>query len=189
MTDAEALAFLSATAAALWLALIAVLHIIRPALDPRARMISEYARERGGWIMQLAFFSVAVSCWALATATWARLPPVGPALLAVCGAGFAGAGVFITDPVSPTQRTQTRSGGLHVLFAFSVILLFPITATVIGAGLAGLVSRPIRPWLSALSALTWAGLLGFGFGPEVVCRLSQRSHSQLAARPRSRLNC
>jgi Protein of unknown function (DUF998) len=161
MTGVEVLALLSSMAAALWLGIIVVLHFTRPGLDPRTHMISEYAREPGGWIMRLAFFSVALSCGALAAATWAHLASLGLALLAVCGVGFAGAGAFVTDPVLPTQGTQTRSGGLHVLFAFIVITLFPIMATVVGFALASSVWVPIQFWPAALSALTWAGLIGF----------------------------
>jgi hypothetical protein len=42
-------------AAALFLVLIAVLHILKPEYDPSWRMISEYAIGRFGWVMQLAF--------------------------------------------------------------------------------------------------------------------------------------
>jgi hypothetical protein len=156
MNDTKALALISAIAAALWLAIIAVLHVVRPKLDARTRMISEYAREPGGWIMQIAFFSVALSCWTLAAAAWRHLMPVGPLLLVACGVGFAGAGIFVTDPVLPTQKTQSRSGALHVAFAFIVIALFPIAATIVGFGLAA-----TRFWLAVLSILTWAGFVGF----------------------------
>jgi hypothetical protein len=158
MSDTKALALISAIAAALWLGIIAVLHFVRPKLDARTHMISEYAREPGGWIMQLAFFCVAASCWALAAATWSRLASLGPMLLIVCGVGFAGAGAFVTDPVLPTEKTQSRNGNLHVLFAFTVIALFPIMATVVGFGLAG---KPVRLWSAALSTLTWAGFISF----------------------------
>jgi hypothetical protein len=158
MNDTKALALISAISAALWLAIIVLLHLIRPRLDARTHMISEYAREPVGWIMQVAFFSMAVSCWALAAAATPRLAPIGSILLIACGVGFAGAGAFVTDPVLPTQKTQSRSGGLHVAFAFSVIALFPIMATIVGFGLAG---TPHRLWLVALSILTWAGFTGF----------------------------
>jgi hypothetical protein len=157
-----ALAFLSTIAAILWLGIIVLLHFVKPELDPRTRMISEYAREPRGWIMQLAFFCMAASCWALAAATWTLQSIVGPTLLAVCGAGFAGAGVFITDPVSPTERAQTQSGALHVLFAFGVMLIFPVAATLMSADMAESASgAATRAWLLALSILTWIGLFSF----------------------------
>lgn len=160
MTGTEALALISTMAAALWLGVIVALHFIKPEFDPRIRMISEYARAPHGWIMQLAFFSVAVSCWALAAAIWAYLPPFDPALLAICGVGFAGAGAFITDPVN--QNTHTRSGVLHLVFSFIVIPLFPIMGSIVSSDLIGRAAwSPIQPWLTALSILTWAGLICF----------------------------
>jgi hypothetical protein len=75
-------------------------------------------------MMQFAFFRMALSCGALAAALWALRLSLGSALLTICSVGFAGAGVFVTDPVSLAQRTQTRSGALHVLFAFIVIMIF-----------------------------------------------------------------
>ncbi len=158
----EFLAFLSTTAAILWLGIIVLLHFVKPELDPRTRMISECAREPRGWIMQLAFFCMAGSCWALAAAVWTLQSTVGPTLLAICGAGLASAGVFTTDPVSPTERAQTQSGALHVLFAFGVMLAFPIAATVTSVDMAErALGATTRPWLLAFSMLTWIGLFSF----------------------------
>lgn len=152
----------SAAAAALWLGIIGLLHFIKPELDPRTRMISEYACGPCGWTMQLAFFCMAVSCWTLAAATWTLRPFLGPTLLVVCGFGFVGAGIFVSDPVLPNERTQTLSGALHIVFAFAVMLIFPVTATFvtwnIGEHPVGVISRI---WLPALAASTWVGLLGF----------------------------
>jgi|SRR5580658_10054994 hypothetical protein len=160
--NGSAMGLVSAIAAVLWLAIIGLLHFIKPELDPRTRMISEYACGVRGWIMQLAFFCMAVSCWALAAATWAVQPYLGAALLVVCGAGLAGAGVFITDPIGPMERTQTRSGALHILCAFGVMLIFPIMATFVSWTIGGrVVGTTTRPWLLVLSALTWVGSLGF----------------------------
>ncbi len=58
-------ALLSFAAAAMFLVLLAALHFIKPELDPSWRVISEYALGDYGWIMMLAFLSLAVSCVAL----------------------------------------------------------------------------------------------------------------------------
>jgi Protein of unknown function (DUF998) len=159
MIGVQPLSLISATAAVLWLGIIVLLHFMMPELDPRTRMVSEYARQLGGWLMRLAFLFLAMSCCALAALTAAVLPPLGPALLSLCGVAAAGAGVFVTDPVLLTDRTQTRSGGLHVLFALIVILLFPIMATIVGIGLdASIKTRPLH---ALLSLLAWVGLLSF----------------------------
>jgi hypothetical protein len=152
----------SAVTAVLWFGIIGLLHLIRPELDPRTRMISEYACGPGGWIMQLAFLCMAISCWSLAAATWALQPIFATALLAICGFGFAGAGIFVTDPVLPIERTQTLSGTLHIVFAFTVMLIFPVMATCASWNVSEhAVGGMRRAWLLALAASTWGGLLGF----------------------------
>jgi hypothetical protein len=157
-----ALGLVSAVAAVVWLALIVLLHFVKPELDPRTRMISEYACGPGGWTMQLAFVFMAVSCWTLAAATWTLQPVLGPALLIVCGFGFVGAGIFVTDPVLPTERTETLSGALHIVFAFTVMLIFPVMATAVSWNVGEhVVGYTTRVWLLALAASTWGGLLGF----------------------------
>jgi hypothetical protein len=147
----------SAVTALLWLGIIGLLHLIRPELDPRTRMISEYACGPRGWTMQLAFVCMAISCWSLAAATWTLQPVFGMALLIVCGFGFAGAGIFVTDPVLPSERTQTLSGTLHIVFAFAVMLIFPVMAACVSWNVSG----TSRAWLLVLAASTWGGLLGF----------------------------
>lgn len=162
VTSSRPLELTAAGAAGVWLIIILLLHFIKPELDPRTRMISEYARGPHGWIMQFAFFCMALSCGTLAAAIWALPLSVGPSLLTICSVGFAGAGVFVTDPVSLAQKAQTRSGALHVVFAFVVIVIFPIMATVVDIGTAGKVaSVPARYWLPALSTLPWSGFLTF----------------------------
>jgi hypothetical protein len=162
MTSSYLLELISAAAAALWVIIIVLLHFTKSELDPRTRMISEYAREPRGWIMQLAFFCMALSCGALAIAIWALPLLLGPALLFLCSVGFAGAGIFVTDPISLAQRAQTRSGALHVMFAFAVIVIFPIMTTVVDIGVAGKgTSISARYWLPALSVLPWTGFFIF----------------------------
>jgi hypothetical protein len=158
----SSIALFSGLTALAWLVIIVLLHVIKPDLDPRAHMISEYARAPRGWIMQVAFLCVTLSCWALVFGAWNVLPHPGLVLLVICGIGFAGVGVFVTDPVLITVGALTRSGKLHVLFAFIVIMLFPLTATLVGSGMSGNAAwASIHAWLPILSALTWLGLFGF----------------------------
>jgi hypothetical protein len=152
----------SAVAAMMWLAIIVLLHFIKPELDPRTHMISECACGASGWIMQLAFICMAVSCWTLAAAAWTLQPPLGPALLIACGVGFVGAGIFVTDPVLPTEKTQTLSGTLHIVFAFAVMLIFPVMAISVSWSVGEqAIGHITRVWLLILAALTWGSLLGF----------------------------
>ncbi len=63
---APAAARLSLVAAALFLVLLAALHLLKPEYGPSWRMISEYAIGQNGWIMTLAFIALAVSYASLA---------------------------------------------------------------------------------------------------------------------------
>jgi hypothetical protein len=162
MTASQALSLVSAAAAGSWLGIIVLLHFIKRELNPRTQMVSEYALPPRGWLMRIAFVCLATSCWALAGRLWSLFLPVGSVLIAICGVGAAGAGAFVTDPILLTDRAQTRSGGLHILFSLLVILLFPLTATVIGFGLnLRIEPDPRYDWLRVLSFLPWAGLLSF----------------------------
>ncbi len=59
---------ISFAASAAFLALLAALHLLRPELDPSWRFISEYELGAHGWLMRLAFLSLALSRGALCVA-------------------------------------------------------------------------------------------------------------------------
>ena len=61
-TISRTAARLSFAAAAAFVVLVAALHLIKPELDPSWRMVSEYEIVRYGWMMMLAFLSLAFSC-------------------------------------------------------------------------------------------------------------------------------
>lgn len=164
MISPHTLELFSSIADALWAAIIILLHFVKPELDPRTRMVSEYACGHRGWMMQLAFYSMAASCFALAAALWLTGFVAGPALLAISGLGFLGAGIFVTDPVTQDHRGLSPSGRLHIVFSFIAILFFPITGTVIGFSDGDTVATPIQIDLHAVSALPWAGLVAFVAG-------------------------
>jgi len=156
-------ALIAVVMATLWLVILVLLHFVKPQLKPSVHMMSEYAIQPKGWIMQLAFFCIAASCFAAVLATWSDLPHFGLILLVIDGIGFAGAGVFVTDPLSMAKEgAVTRSGKLHTIFSFIVLPIFPITATVVGSNMAGnAIWALVHTWLPILSMLTWAGFIGF----------------------------
>ena len=148
--------------AVLWLALIGALHVIKPELRPSVRMLSEYACRPRGWIMQLAFACVAISCFALVLATWSHIGHFGLILLTIAGVGFAGAGVFVTDQQSERPVAPTRSGLLHIVFSFIVIPIFPVAATIIGIDMSSnAIWHTVAAWLPVFYLLTWIGFIGF----------------------------
>jgi hypothetical protein len=68
---------LSFAAAATFMVMFAVLHVITPKLDPSWRFFSEYADGSYGWVMMLSIFSLAVSCAALFVAARSQIGTVG----------------------------------------------------------------------------------------------------------------
>ncbi len=104
----------------LFLVLLALLHALRADLDPTWTVISEYALGKHGWVMTVAFLSLAAGCGGLIVGLWPRvkvLGRIGLVLLAACGAGLALAAIFSMDPLTATASEATLSGKLHSLGA------------------------------------------------------------------------
>jgi hypothetical protein len=176
---------LSLAGAATFLVLLAALHFIKPELDPSWRMVSEYEIGRHGWVMVLAFLSLAFSCVALFVAIrsqiWTTGGRIGLALLLVCAVGMTIAAIFTTDPITASQDELTTEGNLHGVGALLGIPTFPIAATIISLSLARNPAwSPARRSLLWTAGLTWIGLLVFvlsmvvmfpddgKFGPDVL---------------------
>lgn len=190
-TFSQNTALLAFAGAAVWVVMIVVMHFLEPGFDPSWRMISEYELGSYGWMMQLAFFSMGLSC----LATLVTLGPymqnivgrIGLVLLATAGVIGSGAGIFITDPITAPVDAATLSGAMHTVCGFVFILGFPIAVTLIGHGLARSKAwTPMRRWLPYVTALVWIGFLAFvgsliifvpshgGFGPDVLIGLPNR---------------
>lgn len=167
----------------LFIVLLAAMHLLRPDLDPSWRFVSEYEIGAHGWIMRVAFLSLAVGTVALGVALRSSLRTipgyVGLAMLAVTAAGLALAGLFVSDPITATALTRTSAGRVHELGA--MLDLVPYAAPFINLSLARNAawsnSRALLRWTAWLPLL---GLAVFGgamaamlpaegqtFGPEV----------------------
>jgi hypothetical protein len=148
--------------AGLFLALLILLHFLKPELDPSWRMISEYEIGRYGWLMRIAFLCWGLSVLALALAIWPALITTGGAIgrvwLIVIGVFLFGAGIFKTDPI--TADTNSVVNTIHKVCGTVVILTFPIAATLAAHSLG---QNP--PWavyrgaLTAVTALVWVGMV------------------------------
>jgi Protein of unknown function (DUF998) len=174
-------------AAAAFLLLFALLHVLKPEMDPSRHMISEDALGRHRWIMRLAFISLAISCVALFFILWRERFVAGGVLLAIAGIGMLGVAVFATDPITTPRETITLVGWLHVLFATIFVIGFPVAATTMGWSAAGdrMFAR-LRLWLPWLSLMVWIGFIIFAgavyafagpdpkFGPDVLIGWPQR---------------
>lgn len=118
----------------IFVVLLGLLHVIKTDIDPSWRFISEYAIGKYGWLMQVAFFSLAVSN----VATWLAIRDVlrsfwgrvGTALFIVGTFGLLLAAIFVSDPINASPEARTTSGNLHNiggglgLFSFIGTLIF-----------------------------------------------------------------
>lgn len=164
-THSRVAARLSLFTAALFLGLLAVLHIIKPELDPSWRMISEYAIGDNGWLMSLAFLSLALSCVSLVIALRGQVPTgggtIGLGLFLVTALGLTIAGFFKTDPITISPDAVTFSGNLHGLGGLLGLPTFPIAATLISLSL-----RRNKAWAASKRAHLW--MLGLAWVSVVV---------------------
>jgi hypothetical protein len=147
-------ALLSFAGAATFVVLLAALHFIKPELDPSWHFISEYAIGDYGWIMVLAFFSLALSYVSLFVAIHSQLRTIvgrmGLVLLLVSALGLTIAAIFTTDPITVSKDDVTTEGTLHNLGG-TLGMAMPFAAGLIGWRLAR-----IPAWSSARRPLLWA---------------------------------
>jgi Protein of unknown function (DUF998) len=140
--------------AATFVILLGALHLIKPELDPSWHFISEYAIGEYGWIMVLAFLSLALSYVSLFVAIRSHLQTIagriGLALLLVSALGLTIAAIFTTDPITVSEDAVTTEGNLHNLGG-TLGIAMPFAAGLIGWKLA---RNPA--WSSAKRPLLWA---------------------------------
>src|ERR687897_1230020 len=119
--------------------LLVALHFIKPELNPSWHFISEYAIGRHGWMMVLAFGSLAFSYVMLTVALRSQLRTIwgriGLALLLVSAAGLAIAAIFTTDPITASKDAVTSEGRLHNLGG-TLGIAMPVAAVLVGWSLA-----------------------------------------------------
>ena len=148
---------LSLAGAAMFVVLLAALHLIKPELNPSWHFISEYAIGRHGWMMVLAFGSLAFSYVMLTVALRSQLRTIwgriGLALLLVSAAGLAIAAIFTTDPITASKDAVTSEGRLHNLGG-TLGIAMPVAAVLVGWSLAR-----NQAWTSARRPLIWATAL------------------------------
>jgi Protein of unknown function (DUF998) len=153
-TRSQTAARLSIAGASLFLVLLALLHFLKPEFDPSWRMISEYEIGRFGWLMTLAFLSVALSSVSLFVAirsqVHTRAGKIGLVILLISALGMTMGGIFTSDPMTATKDQLTMHGNLHGVGGLLGIPTFPIAAMLITFSL-----LRNRAWASAPKALVW----------------------------------
>lgn len=167
--------------ALIFLGFLLVLHFIKPELEPSWHFISEYQIGKFGWMMSLAFLSLAISCIALSVALWSQLNfigRIGLLLLVLSAAGMIIAAIFISDPLTAVRESD--HGKLHQLGAMldSIpVAAVLITVVLIRKGNGWNRSKNILIWSVIM---VWTGLIVFivsmallfpvdgKFGPDVL---------------------
>ena len=156
MSVAAIAAVTALVAGAITAGLIAILHILEPDYVPSWRMISEYSLGRHGWIMRLAFVTMAISPAATCVALW----PFGGAWtlgLAAAALGALGAAFIDADPIMTSRAQATRIGKAHTVLGAMCLAGFPPAALLAGVGVASALG-----WTLAIaSAVPFAGLVWF----------------------------
>jgi hypothetical protein len=137
-----------------FVAIVAMLHVLKPEYEPSWRFLSEYAIGRHGWMMRLAFSCWALSCLCLAYALWhevgGKAGKTGLVLLAIVGMSMIAAGAFTMDPITATQDQVTLAGHLHALSSMVGVPGLPVAALLVTGAL---VRNP--QWVSSRAWL-WA---------------------------------
>ncbi len=109
------MARVSAVSAVLFFVLFTVVHFLEPEINPSWRFISEYQLGQYGWMMHLAFWSLAASSASLWLAVRSQIRTIGGYIglffLFVATVGFTLAAANTTDPITAT--VGTTAGKLH----------------------------------------------------------------------------
>ena len=147
-------ALVSSAATGLFLVILVALHVVRPDLDPSWRFISEYELGPHGWLMHVAFISLAIGTASVALAVVSQARGIagylGIVLLLISATGMTLAGV-----VAPGSN-----GRLHDIGA--MLDLIPFAALLLAWSLSrneSWTSAPVSLWTVAI--LPMLGLLVF----------------------------
>jgi hypothetical protein len=146
-----------------FIAILAALHLIKSHVDPAWNFISEYQVGRMGWLMSVAFVSLALSCILLSIVLWSLVHVVGKigiVMLLISSAGMLIAAVFKTDPLNTDPNLVTTSGKLHQLGA--MLDQIPFAAVLLTISLFRKSELSGRRWiLIFLLIFVWFGFVYF----------------------------
>lgn len=149
---------ISVVAGLAFVALLALIHVVRSDVSLSAQTTSEYAAGPHGWLMVVAFLLSAVGYGALAISVLTRsrrkVTRAGGIVLLLAAAGAVAGGVFVTDPAGTPQDQLSTSGTVHGLGAGLALMLVPVAAVLINLSMARAGTLP-----GAGRALRWSAAL------------------------------
>jgi hypothetical protein len=108
---------------AIWFLSLLSLHFLKKDFTPYNHTCSEYANGKLGFIMNIAFFAMAIANILFAVRFWNNNLFVG-VLFAVIAVGFIGLGTFKADII--ISNKETAMGRIHLLFGFIAMLAINI---------------------------------------------------------------
>jgi hypothetical protein len=155
--------------AALFLALLAALHVLKPEYDPAWRMVSEYEIGRLGWAMQLAFFSLAIASLSVIAAVGSDMKSItgyiGQLCLLIAATGMLIGGIFPSDPITTDPDALSAHGKMHILGAQLGIPSIPMAMTLVSWALTRRTPAwaAVRRWLWLTVGLVWLSFVTLVF--------------------------
>lgn len=156
---ARVLAGASVVGVALFVILVAVLHVT-DASDPIETTISEYVLGEHGWLLTGAALALGLTIVALAVVADLVGPRsrrrAGTAALALGGLGMVAVGAFPTDPIDPTApRFVTTDGAIHAVAGILSFTCIAVAAPLLTPRLAMHLRTP------GLRRATWLPPIGY----------------------------
>lgn len=152
------LAYVSLTSIAVFLLLLVLLHFLKADLTPTWHMVSEYAIGHYGWMMQLAFGCLALSCVSIAIAGWPQVVStggrIGMLLMAIAAIGLTIAAFNNTDVVNTPKAEMSPHGKMHGLGFMIGVPSLTIAVVLISVSL-----RASQSWSWVWQPLLWLAQL------------------------------
>ena len=157
---------ISLASGALFVILLAALHIVKPDLDPSWSVVSEYALGEYGWIMTIAFLSLGICAVSLFVAIRSQVQTLGGRIglifLLVGAAGPILAAIFPMDPITTPADAITTQGAIHSMGAMlSDGILIAATLLTVSLGRKNPDWRTVRMPLILALILAWVAAVAF----------------------------
>ena len=162
----KATRYLIIICASAFIIILALLHVIKPELDPSWRVISEYEIGHYGWIMQLEFFLLTAASIGVFATYWHKLTSksgrAGLIWLLISAFGMIMGGTFVTDPITTVKSAWTTNGILHNMGGAIMIFSTPFVITLITMNLIRQkLAKKKKLLLIVFTVMVWLGFIGY----------------------------